>query len=345
MDINTIYEPHIGVPYLTKLDLVNEKVGGKVLFSTDDFFAEKENLIKDAKPIFIHDKYTEFGKWMDGWESRRKRVEGHDYAIVEMGIPGMIEGLNINTAFFTGNHPEYAQVEALEASKGTSTSKLENMKWTVILKKAKLQGGTENFFPVESKKRFTHIRLRIYPDGGVARFRVYGKALPDTKNLKGTIDLVSVVNGGEVITANDFYFGPKDNLILPGRAKNMGGGWETRRKRGPGFDWIVVKFCGKGKIKKIEVDTNHYKGNFPDRCSIDVAYIPGADLLPCDLRDRKDISWVELLAETKLSASKQHYFEKELNASVLKGSYNYIRLNIYPDGGISRLRVNGVLVK
>ena len=329
-------------PFTEMVDLANEKTGAKVLFSNDDFFAPKENLIKSTTPLFIPDKYTEFGKWMDGWESRRKRVPGHDFCLLKLGIPGEIYGANIDTSYFTGNFPEYASLEVIEEENDLSTEDLLKKNWTTIISKSALSGGSHNLFPCHKKIRATHALLRIFPDGGVARLRLHGKVIPHKKNLEGEINLAAVETGATVITANDMYFGPKDNLILAGRATNMGEGWETRRKRGPGHDFIIIKLCGPGTIRKIEVDTNHFKGNFPDRCMIE-AVLLGEHLLPCDFRDNANISWMNILPEIKLSAHKQHLFEKELNSANLKNKYNYIKLNIYPDGGISRLRIFGEL--
>jgi allantoicase len=327
---------NIKVAFSECVDLANEKLGGKVLFANDDFFAGKDNLIKVSTPIFIADKYTEFGKWMDGWESRRKRVSGHDHCILQLGLPGEIYGINIDTSFFTGNFPEYASLEAAELD----GNDYQNAKWTEILPKSPVAGGTHNFFPIKSQNRWTHLRFNIFPDGGIARLRVHGAVKPTTSQLKGEIDLAALSNGGLVVTANDMYFGPKDNVIFPGRASHMGEGWETRRKRGPGHDWLILKLAGKGKIKKIEIDTNHFKGNFPDRCSLDGLNI-NENLLACDFRDRKDLSWINVLPESKLQGHHIHQFEKELGNQ--QQAFSYLRLNIFPDGGISRIRVWGNL--
>jgi len=331
------------VPFTELIDLACEIVGGMALATNDDFFAGKENLLKPTAAVFIADKYTEVGKWMDGWESRRKRNLGpgndHDWCIVHLGLPGVIRGLNVDTAHFTGNYPEYCAVDAAEAAPGTSVNALS---WKEILIKSKLRGGTWNLFPVADPSRWTHLRLRIFPDGGVARLRVHGEVLPNLATLKASkepVDLAAAENGGTVVTCNDMYFGQKDNLILPGRARVMGDGWETQRKRGPGNDWIIVRLAAAGHVKKLEVDTNHYKGNFPESCSIEGCIRPERNLLASDFRDRKDIAWQEILPRTPLQADHRHYFEKELQATDKK--FDYIRLNIFPDGGISRLRVYG----
>jgi allantoicase len=334
------------VPFLDLIDLASEKVGGKALSTSDDFFAPMANLLKHERPIFVHDKYTDFGKWMDGWESRRKRNLGpgndHDWCVIKLGLPGVIRGVNVDTAFFTGNYPEYCSIEAC-SSEGDPTPRSE---WFTLLTKSKLQGGTENIFPIDqalgANARVTHLRLNIFPDGGVARLRVHGEVTPDLQSLKaGELDLAAAENGGVVVTCNDSFFGPKDNLILPGRAATMGEGWETRRKRGPGNDWIVVKLAQAGEISKIEIDTNHFKGNFPESCSLEGFVFPDRNLNAADLRDRKDIRWQEVLPRTKLQAHHRHFFETELRKDALHERFDYVRLNIFPDGGISRLRVYG----
>jgi allantoicase len=323
----------MNVSFLELIDLASEALGGKALETNDDFFAEMQNLLKVGEAVFIPGKYTENGKWMDGWESRRKRGLGpgndHDWCIVQLGLPGIVRGLSIDTAHFTGNFPEYAAVDAIFSQ----TRPGAGAAWKEILPKSRLQGGTKNLFPISENGPVTHLRLRIFPDGGVARLRVHGEVV--ARIQKGAaVDLASVTLGGTVVAANDMYFGNKDNLIMPGRATTMGEGWETRRKRGPGHDWIVVKLAAAGKVSKIEVDTNHYKGNFPDSASLEGLSYPKRDLVGSDVRDRKDLAWKEIVPQTKLKAHHQHFFDVRSDEA-----FDYIRLNIFPDGGISRLRV------
>ncbi|AKQ64098.1 Allantoicase [Myxococcus hansupus] len=332
-------EGKLRVAFTELIDLAAENVGGQALLASDEFFAGKENLLKPGRGIFIPGKFTENGKWMDGWESRRKRVPGHDWCILKLGMPGVIRGVDIDTNHFLGNFPEYASVDALAVEGEPTPEALAAATWTPILPQLKLQGGTRNLFPIASDQRWTHLRLNIFPDGGVARFRVHGEVRPDFERLSradGTVDLAAAENGGTVMACNDAFFGPKDNLILPGRAANMGEGWETRRKRVlPGFDWIVVKLAVPGTVQRVEVDTAYFKGNFPDTCSIE-----GCSLREpvVDFANAHDIAWTELLPRTKLQADHRHYFESELAA---KGPFTHVRLKIYPDGGVSRLRVHG----
>lgn len=333
------------VAFTELTELAAEAVGGRVLGCSDDFFAPAGNLLKPGRGVFIADKFTPRGKWMDGWESRRKRGPGHDWCVVRLGLPGAVRGLDIDTNHFTGNFPAYAKVEACEAPAGASLARLERAAWRELVPKSRLAGGSRNLFASYDGGRATHLRLRIYPDGGVARLRVYGEVRPDWKALLkgGELDLAAVVNGGAVATCNDMFFGPKDNLILPGRAKTMGEGWETRRKRVPGHDWIVVRLARPGRLKRAEVDTNHFKGNFPDSCSLEACLWKGPDgpdvFEPgCDLQRGGEPrpSWTTVLGRVKLKAHARQAFKLEP-----EGPFSHVRLNIYPDGGVSRLRVFG----
>jgi allantoicase len=322
------------------VDLAAERVGGKALVTTDDFFAEMQNLLKPGRGVYIVDKYTEQGKWMDGWESRRKRVPGYDWCIIKLGMPGVIRGFDIDTNHFLGNHPPYASIDALSCEEAVSNAELQKKEWKVILPKVALKMGSQNIFAVNDENRWTHIRLNIYPDGGVARLKVYGEVrkLWDATKANETVDLAAIENGGLVVAANDMFFGNKNNMIMPGRAPNMGDGWETRRRREPGHDWAILQLGHKGQLKKIEIDTNHYKGNYPDVCWLEGCLAPGAAI---DTLNHADFTWTEILPKTKLQADHRHYFEQFSNT----GSWSHIRINIAPDGGISRFRAHGTLVR
>jgi len=319
------------------LDLASEKLGGKALLCSDDFFAEKENLLKPGRGIFIPDKYTERGKWMDGWESRRKREPGHDWCIIQLATPGKIHGVDIDTNHFLGNHPPHASIDALN-SLSSSVKLLEETNWIEILPKSALQPGSQNFFEITDKKIYTHLRLNIYPDGGVARLKVYGEVFRDWNLVPTdeTIDLAAAVNGGKAILCNDMFFSHMDNLIMPGRGENMGDGWETKRNRTPNNrDWVIIRLAHKGIIEKILVDTHHFKGNYPDSCSIEGCSISQNDESKIG---SNEISWKTILTQTKLQADHEHFFEKEI---MDKGIFTHVRLNIFPDGGVSRLRLWG----
>ncbi len=323
------------------IDLATERVGGRALYANDEFFAPKENLLKPGRGVFVPDKYTEFGKWMDGWETRRKRTPGYDYCIIKLGIAGVIKGVDIDTNHFLGNHPPYASLEACHApDDATGESLTSASDWQTILTKSPLKPGSQNLFAVASEKRWTHLRLNIFPDGGVARLRVFGVARPDWSRFKEDelIDLVAVENGGLPLACSDMFFSAMENLIMPGRSTNMGDGWETKRRRGPGYDWIILQLGGPGLIKRVHVDTNHFKGNYPDTCSLEGCYHSANT---GDELSKSEIAWQEILPRTKLQAHHEHFFENELRNH---GPFTHVRLNIFPDGGVSRLRVWGTLV-
>ena len=318
-------------------ELAAERLGGKVLFATDDFFAEKENLIKPGRGIFIPDKYTDRGKWMDGWESRRKRVPGHDWCVVQLAAPGRIAGFDIDTNFFLGNHPPFASVEAaLHTDPTTINWNNDGLSWQEILPKSSLDPGSQNFFACQNNSVFNLVRLHIYPDGGVARFKVYGEVYKDWSSVSPTeeIDLAAAINGGKAVTCNDMFFSSMNNLIMPGRGVNMGDGWETKRNRTPNnCDWVILKLAVPGVIERIIIDTAHFKGNYPDRCSIE-----GCNAKSDEEVMNNNLAWETILPEQKLQADQEHFFSNEI---VSGKTYSYVRLNIFPDGGISRLRLFG----
>jgi allantoicase len=305
-------------------DLAGERVGGCVLAASDDFFAEKENLIKAAGPVFIADRYTDRGKWMDGWETRRRRLPGHDWALVRLGIPGVIHGVVVDTRFFTGNYPEQMSLEACTASADTGTEELTD--WIEIIPQSPLRGDTLHNFETSHGQRFTHVRLNIFPDGGVARVRVHGEASPDWRCFGREINLAAIECGATVADSTDRHYGHPHNLLMPGPGRSMADGWETRRRRGPGHDWVTLRLAVEGAVDRVEVDTSHFKGNYPDACSLEVS-LTG-----------EEGSWTEVLARCKLQAHTQHAFERELAAAP---AARFARFHIYPDGGVSRLRLFG----
>lgn len=321
------------------IDLASEKLGGAVLAANDDFFAQKENLLKSAAPIWIEGKYTDLGKWMDGWETRRRRSprldEKFDWCVIRLGMPGEIKGLIVDTAFFKGNFPSHCSLEACtdDGQPGIGQLLGDGTQWVEILAMSVLQGDSQNKFAIDHIGRVTHLRFKIYPDGGVARLRIYGNVLPDWQDLKkrnSEIDLAAAENGGDVPLASDMFFGHRHNLIMPGLAQDMSDGWESQRRRGPGHDWCIVKLGTAGTITRVEVDTSHFKGNYPESCSLDGGMSTDGDL--------DSIKWSELLPMAKLQAHSKHTFTGELAGL---GDITHVRFNIFPDGGVSRLRLFG----
>ncbi len=328
------------------VDLAAEALGGRAVGTSDDFFAGVENLVKPGRGVFLPDEYTERGKWMDGWESRRKRGGGHDWAIIELGARGVIHGLDIDTNHFLGNHAPYASVEATNARRGASLEELEKADWKEIRGQVALRAGRQNIFATRDDGVYTHVRLNIYPDGGVARLRVYGDVICDWERLhvddetkprleEGEVDLAAVGNGGLALACSDMFFSPMNNLLAPGRAKNMGGGWETRRRRGPGNDWILIRLAVRGTVGLVEIDTNHFKGNFPDSAELFGIDAEGSRIT--DLLASRD--WSLILPNQKLRAHERHFYRNEIE---MPGPFTHVMLRIFPDGGVSRLRVWGL---
>ena len=322
------------------IDLASEKLGGAVLYANDDFFAPKENLLKSAAPIFIEGKYTDLGKWMDGWESRRRRSprldEKFDWCVIRLGLSGIIHGVVVDTSFFRGNFPSHCSLEACAIDGQPNVEQLLDAKteWREILSISELQGDSQNPFTINFPQRVTHLRFKIYPDGGVARLRAFGEVVPDWSALRrrmSEIDLAAVENGGTVLEASDMFFGHKHNLIMPGRAQDMSDGWETKRRRGEGYDWCIIKLGNEGTIKRVEIDTSHFKGNYPESCSIEVCRAS-------DDANFDELEWQELLPNSKLQAHTRHAFVDEIKDC---GAVTHVRFNIFPDGGVSRLRLYG----
>ncbi len=314
------------------INLAQPRLGAEVVHATDDFFADKARLIDPAEPVFIPGKYDENGKWMDGWESRRKRVPGHDWCVVRLGLPGLVAGFEIDTRHFTGNYPPGAEIEVCN-----SAAAVPEEGWTKVTGRLALKGDDRIYVPVEHDAPVTHVRLHIFPDGGVARLRVWGRVAKDWSavDCDMRLDLLAMENGGRGIIANDEHYGCIENLTAPGRGVNMGDGWETRRRREPGHDWAILELGAPGVIDEAIVDTAHFKGNYPDRCFLQAALEAGGT--PEEIAAASE-SWPVLLPEVKLSADTIHAFRDEL-ADI--GPVRLVRLNIIPDGGVSRLRLVG----
>src|SRR3954471_17977426 len=287
------------------IDLASERLGGAVVAANDEFFAPKEAMLKPGAAEWKEGIYTERGKWMDGWATRRRRTPGHDWAIVRLGAPGIVRGLVIDTSFFTGNYPERASVEACALGDNASLEGITSgaVHWDSLLDVVALKGNAVNEFEVRGqRRRVTHLRLNIFPDGGVARLRVHGEVVPDADLFSREVDLAALENGGFVIACSDMHYGHRQNLIMPGRSTHMGDGWETKRRRGEGHDWSIVRLAHRGTISRIELDTDHFKGNAPGRCMVEQTDAgEHGDRFNADKAE-----WSELLPETPLEPHTRH---------------------------------------
>ncbi len=316
------------------VDLAAEALGGTVIAANDEFFAPKEALLKPTPAEWREGVYTERGKWMDGWETRRRRTPGFDWAIIHLGAAGIVHGVVIDTAFFRGNYPESASIEACNVPGTPSPAQLTGPEttWRTILPQSPLAGDSKNHFAVDDDGVVTHLRLNIFPDGGVARLRVHGE-VRKAHATNDVIDLAAIENGGYSVVCSDMFFGHRQNLLMPGRSTHMGNGWETKRRRGPGHDWTIIRLAGAGVVNAVELDTDHFKGNAPGACMLEGTHAPGAS---AEQLVGDAVQWTELVPKVALEPHARHRWETSASQP-----FTHVRLNIYPDGGVARLRVLG----
>jgi allantoicase len=302
-------------------DLAGRSLGAAVVAANDEFFAAKENLIRPEPPA-ARSEFGHRGKEYDGWETRRRRTPGHDWAIVRLGVPGIVGGVVVDTSYFTGNYPPRASLDGAAVEGHPSVAELEKADWQSLLPPTELAGDTANAFTVTSSRRVTHVRLNIHPDGGVARLRVHGTALPDPRMVDcGPVDLAALELGARIAAVSNEFYGRPDQLISPGLARSMGEGWETARRRDDGHDWVEIALACEGVITMAELDTSYFLGNAPGTAA---------------LTGVTDDGEVTVLPRTRLQPDTRHRF-------LLSGSpaVRTVRLDIYPDGGMARLRLWG----
>jgi allantoicase len=317
-------------------DLASRALRGCVVAASDEFFAEKENLITPGAATHAPQTFGHKGQVYDGWETRRRRgpsggrppADDYDWVIVRLGAPCVVHAVVVDTAFFTGNYPQACAIEACFVAGYPSAEALAGARWTEIVARSPLRGDAPHVFEVSAGYRFSHVRLRIYPDGGVARLRVHGAVVPDPDLLDGlTFDLAAVENGGDVLACSDRFYSAPRNVISPGLPRVMGEGWETRRRRVEGNEWLVVGFTAGAMVSLVEIDTSGYIGNSPGAAELR-GYADGAV--------ERDSSWVPLLPRTSLLPDTPHRFRVSPNAA-----YERVRLDVFPDGGVARLRLYG----
>jgi allantoicase len=319
------------------INLADASLGAAALWANDEFFAAKERLLNPAPPVAKPGSYDAHGQWMDGWETRRRREPGHDACVVKLALRGAIRVLDLDTHFFTGNYPPQASVDATDDADPLA----DGARWTTIVPQSALGGDRRNRFTVADPRPWRALRLNIYPDGGIARLRAWGLVQADWSAVGDdeVVDLFAIERGGMALVANDQHYGDIRNLNRPGRGVNMGDGWETRRRREPGADWVIVKLGHPGTIREVEVDTAHFRGNYPDRVSLQAALVPDA---PVDGLPAASEQWPVLLPEQKLRADSVHRFAREVAPL---GPVSHLRMTIHPDGGVSRLRLFGTIAR
>ena len=303
-------------------DLASSTVGGRIVSFNDEFFAEAENLLKPSKPVWQEDLYNDRGKWMDGWETRRRREPGHDWCVIALGIPGAINRVTVDTSYFTGNYPEAFSLQACGVE---SDDGLEEAEWVEVIARSALTGNATATHDLDAPHRVTYIRLNIFPDGGVARLRVEGDPIPSMGDVcpdNGSTDLASSLVGGLALEASDAHYSDPSNLLRPTEPAGMWDGWETKRRRGPGHDWASFRLGLAGTVETVVVDTRHFKGNSPGWVSIGLS--------------EDGENWHETVTRVEVEAHLVNTISVAEPTSA-----RFIRLEIHPDGGVARLRVMG----
>lgn len=317
----------------TLTELSSVALGGRIVSVSDEFFAEAENLIKVEPAPSLKGQFGPKGALFSGWESRRHNP-AFDWCIIKLGARGFIEGFDIDTSWFNGNEAPEVSVDALSSTEAEPPQQ-DDTRWVTILPRLPLGPHSRHLFKIPAKgESFNYVKLNMYPDGGIARFRVYGLVKTIFDSPTELMDLASVFSGARVVFTSDQHFGVGSNLLLPGRGKDMGDGWETKRSRTPGHhDYVIVKLGHPGYLEHAEVDTAHFKGNFPESCELHCLLsdkiVPGAEE-----------PWTLVLPRTKLGPHRRHLLQLE---NVDGQRYSHARLTIFPDGGVKRLRLFGRL--
>ena len=319
-------------------NLADVRIGAAAISCSDEFFGPMSRMLEPQAPVFYPDRYDDHGKWMDGWESRRRRRGGHDHCVVRLATAGEIFSVDIDTTHFTGNFPPAASLDGCYCD-GDPDAAAE---WVPLVPPVPIGPNAHHLFEVPSTEVVTHVRLNLLPDGGVARLRVYGRPRPDWQALaaSGAVDLGCARNGAVAVAWNNSHYGHPSNLLRPDRARHAGEVWETRRRREPGHDWCIVELARPGCIQRVVVDTSHFKGNYPDRCSLQGALLPAHFGELQESVIAQSMFWPVLLPEQPLQEDREHAFE--VPAPACTQPVSHVHLNIIPDGGVSRLRLFGV---
>lgn len=318
-----------------RIDLAARWLGASVLAASDESFGLKENLLVETPAAFEPGHYDHRGEIVDGWETRRRREAGHDWVIVRLGVPGVIDEIDVDTSFFTGNFPAAARIEALQADGYPSVTQLTAARWTEIVAETALTGDAHNRLPVTDRGRYTHLRLSALPDGGIARLRVWGSVVADPRLWRDlTVEVSAVEHGGRILSSSDDFYTSASTLIRPDTPRTMGEGWETRRRRGEGFDSVVIELAATSDLQLIRIDTAHFKYNASGSVRL-----YGAEALPNDpaANPISGSNWVELLERTSLQPDTRHDF----TPVAARRPVRIVRLDAFPDGGIARVRLFG----
>ena len=314
-------------------DVASRALGGSVVHADDELFAASDNLVNPGPAEHDPRAFGPRGKLYDGWETRRRRTPGHDTAVVRLGVRAEVAGVVVDTAWFTGNYPPRVGVDGVDLPGYPSVDELLDAPWRPLVPVSDVRGDTRNAFVVDGGPACTHVRLTLHPDGGVARLRVHGRPVPDPSVLTGTVDLAALEHGGDVVACSDAFYASARNLLLPGRARTTGEGWENARRRDGGNDHVTVRLAGPGTVRRLVLDTSRFVGNAPGE-----ALVRGCTGMPADGDEGR---WATLLPRTRLQPDTRHVFAVDPAAAA--ATVDHVRLDVYPDGGLARFRVLGEL--
>ncbi|KAJ0423771.1 allantoicase [Aspergillus carlsbadensis] len=339
-------------------NLASSALNSKVLACSNEYFAAASNLLTPTPPINRPGVFIHTGAWYDGWETRRHNPEPYDWVVIKLGVAsGAIQGVEVDTGFFTGNYGEKAELQATYAPGAPDAEVADpNYKgWSTILPAqplgpAQRRAWKFNNYDPANRTPYTHVRLLQFPDGGISRLRLWGHAIPPaiepSQQSHGELpieELSSALLGGLALSASDQHYTPCSNLLLPGRGKDMGDGWETARSRTPGHvDWAIIKLGLPGSVSKIVVDTKDFRGNFPR--AVRVHGLVEGSIKSDEVPSQDHESWVELLSGDKpCAADTEHIFE---GADLAAGgedtrTFTHVKLTLIPDGGVKRFRCGG----
>ena len=313
-------------------DVASRALGASVVYANDELFAARENLVTPAPPVHDPRAFGARGKVYDGWETRRRRTEGDDFAIVRLGVRSRVHGVVVDTSYFTGNYPPRVSIQGVDLPGYPSVDQLLTAEWQPLAPPTDVEGDSPNDIPLDAAPTCTHVRLTLHPDGGVARLRVHGRPVPDPTLLTGTVDLAALENGADVIDCSDAYYASARNLLMPGRARTTGEGWENARRRGPGNDHVTVRLAGPGTVRRLVVDTTCFLGNAP-------AEVLVRGRLGTPSPDGGDDPWVTLLPRTEVQPDTRHVLPVQGEAAGTP--VDHVRLDVFPDGGLWGINAAG----
>ncbi len=278
--------------------------------------------------------YDQRGEVVDGWETRRHAGPDGDWAIVRLGAPGRLRAVDVDTRFFTGNHPSGCRIDACVLGLLDDPTD-PRARWRTVVESTALEPDSHNLFGIDDSHRYTHVRLVLESDGGVARLRVYGDVVPDPDSWADvTVEVSGVEQGGRVEWSSDDFYSNAWSLIAPNRPRNMGDGWEARRRRDVGpdsHDAVMISFAGGTDLRRLEIDTSYFVFNATPEVSV-----LGSRTQPDDENGWALVTFdVPVLPRTAIAADARQTF------TVNSTGITALRLQAYPDGGIARLRAFG----